>query len=158
MGVLAMTLEEKQLLLKDLCARLPYGVIVDYRENEFEIPHWKITTIYPETLSGWIGYDKKVGAGSESGSRPFNIGEVKPYLRPMSSMSEKEKDELALIGDKDFQSVREWYNAEYMNETGTPCPVTSGKVDYCNKNHLDYRGLIPMGLALEAPEGMYKNE
>ena len=88
-----MTQEEKQLLLKDLCARLPYGVIVDYKENEFETPHWKITTIYPDTFDGWIGYDKRVGAGSESGSRPFKIEEVKPYLRPMSSMTLVEKIE-----------------------------------------------------------------
>lgn len=39
--------EDKEILLRDLSARLPYGVIVDYKENDFEFPHWKITTIYP---------------------------------------------------------------------------------------------------------------
>ena len=128
-----MTKEEKQLLLKDLCARLPYGVIVDYKENEFELPHWKITTIYPETLDGWIGYNKRVGASSESGSRPFNIGEVKPYLRKMSSMTEKEDN-------------------EYINTFLAMWDA----VDWLNAHHFDYRGLIEKGLALEAPEGMYK--
>ena len=128
-----MTQEEKQLLLKDLCARLPYGVIVDYKENEFEIPHWKITTIYPDTFDGWIGYDKRVGAGSESGSRPFKIGEVKPYLRPMSNMTEDEDNEL---------------NSARMGSYGED-------VDWLNAHHFDYRGLIEKGLALEAPEGMY---
>ena len=132
-----MTQEDKQLLLKDLCARLPYGVIVDYKENEFETPHWKITTIYPETLDGWIGYDKRVGAGSESGSRPFKIGEVKPYLRPMSSMTEEEKDE---------------YDRLVM------CNASWVVDDWLNEHHFDYRGLIKKGLALEAPEGMYKND
>ena len=37
-----------------------------------------------------------------------------------------------------------------MNDTSTPCPVSYGKVDCCNKNHFDYRGLIPMGLGLKA--------
>ena len=128
-----MTQEDKQLLLIDLCGRLPYGVIVDYKENEFETPHWKITTIYPKTLDGWIGYDKRVGAGSESGSRPFKIGEVKPYLRPMSSMTEEE--------------VKEEDNT-----------VMKFLQDFYNSHHLDYRGLIEKGLALEAPEGMYETE
>ncbi len=139
-----MTNKEKQLLIKDLCARLPYGVIVDYKENEFEFPHWKITTIYPETLDGWIGYDKRVGAGSESGRRPFKIGEVKPYLRSMSTMTEEEENELvkvAVIGgykDSVFKS--------YLVD------------DWLNEHHFDYRGLIEKGLALEAPGGMYKTE
>lgn len=137
-----MTQEEKQLQLIDLCGRLPYGVIIDYKENEFESPHWKIKTIYPETLDGWIGYDKRVGAGSESGSRPFKIGEVKPYLRPMSSMTEEERKYYNAI----VQLVQDGEVYEYE------------VVDWLSSHHFDYRGLIPMGLALEAPEGMYNTE
>ena len=149
-----MTQEEKQLLLKDLSGRLPYGVIVDYKENEFEIPHWKITTIYPNTFDGWIGYDRRVGAGSETGSRPFKIGEVKPYLRPMSSMTEKEKEvvcSMNMISDTELNdrlNYQRMYVQNYTIET----------FDYFNEHHLDFRGLIPMGLALEAPEGMYKTK
>ena len=154
-----MTKEEKQLLLIDLCGRLPHGVIVDYKENEFESPHWKITTIYPETLDGWIGYDRKVGAGSESGSRPFKIGEVKPYLRPMSSMTEEEKEDLKKEHLKD-----EKLYAECLTNAANGDSSMRGKViphfaaDWCNKYGFDYRGLIPMGLALEAPEDMYKTD
>ena len=149
-----MTQEEKQLLLKDLSGRLPYGVIVDYKENEFEIPHWKITTIYPNTFDGWIGYDRRVGAGSETGSRPFKIGEVKPYLRPMSSMTEEEKEvvcSMNMISDTELNdrlNYQRMYAQNYTIET----------FDYFNEHHLDFRGLIPMGLALEAPEGMYKTK
>ena len=137
-----MTQEEKELLLKDLCARLSYGVIVDYKENEFEFPHWKIKTIYPETFDGWIGYDKRVGAGYEGGSRPFKIGEVKPYLRPMSSMTEEEINEYEnfITNEKDDQ-------IRFCNE-----------LVFYNSHHFDYRGLIEKGLALEALEGMYKTE
>ena len=145
-----MTQEEKELLLIDLCARLPYGVIVDYKENEFESPHWKITTIYPDTFDGWIGYDKRVGAGSESGSRPFKLGEVKPYLRPMSNMTEEEKEEF----DKLINLVEERCINAY-GKGGYSLAFTELN-DWLNKNMFDYRGLIPMGLALEAPEGMYK--
>lgn len=132
-----MTQEEKKLLLVDLCGRLPYGVIVDYKENEFEISHWKITTIHPDTFDGWIGYDKRVGAGSESGSRPFKIGEVKPYLRPMSSMTEEEYDELCELAKSKFIG-------------------DSKEIDWLNAHHFDYRGLIERGLAIEAPKDMYK--
>ena len=141
-----MTQEEKQLLLKDLSGRLPYGVIVDYKENEFEIPHWKITTIYPNTFDGWIGYDRRVGAGSETGSRPFKIGEVKPYLRPMSSMTDEEKLDYVALGD-----ILRYGKPQYAY-------LISEQLDYLNINHFDYRGLIEKGLALEAPEGMYKTK
>ena len=129
-----MTQEEKQLLLKDLCARLPYGVKVKCGSE--------ILTLNVNWLQTF----------------QYHLDEIKPYLRPMSSMTEEEKDEIAFIRDKDFQSVRKWIRDESIKETGTPCPVTCGEVDFCNKNHFDYRGLIPMGLALEAEEGMYKTE
>ena len=132
---------DKHLLLQDLCARLPYGVIVDYKENEFEIPHWKINVIYPETMDGWIGYDEKVGVGSKSGSRPFNIGEYKPYLRTMSSMTEEEKKEFGRISCEG--NIGHKYGIFYKSQ------------DYLNSIHVDYRGLIPKGLALEALKGMY---
>ena len=152
------TREDKELLLRDICGRLPYGVIVDYKENEFEIPHWKITTIHPDTFDGWIGYDKRIGAGSESGSRPFKIGEVKPYLRPMSSMTEEECDMVEeILGDKcifDFMS-----NGDIVLKQGQFSQNKLAKLyDYYASIHVDYRGLIPKGLALEAPEGMYKKE
>lgn len=155
--------EDKQLLLQDLCARLPYGVIVDYKENEFETPHWKITTIHPNTFNGWIGYDKRVGAGSESGSRPFHIGEVKPYLRPMSSMTEEEKKELLnhVLGgegveyfhiahdgsiDGNQETEQDLYNLNLHWLNFDPL-TTSRYIDWLNKKMFDYRGLIPKGLA-----------
>lgn len=144
--------EDRQLLLKDLCTRLPYGVIVDYKENEFEIPHWKINVIYPETMDGWIGYDEKVGVGSKSGSRPFNIGEYKPFLRPMSSMTEEEEKEYRKTMDK--YTHRLYPNSADFSEH-TEYSWTTETFDFLNAHHLDYRGLIPMGLAIEAPKGMY---
>ena len=156
-----MTQEEKQFLLVDLCARLPYGVIVDYKENEFEFPHWKITTVYPETLDGWIGYDKRVGAGSESGSRPFKIGEVKPYLRLMSSMTEEEKKEFlfATDGELRYSEVFDVIKPIHGSEDYCASFVSYLKaIDWLNTHHFDYRGLIEKGFAIEAPEGMYNTK
>lgn len=70
--------------------------------------------------------------------------DVKPYLRPMSSMTEEEKEELR---DKNILIA--------VSTSGT-VETTIGGFDWLNAHHFDYRGLIPMGLALPAPEGMYQ--
>ena len=108
-----MTQEDKELLLKDLCARLPYHPIVYVDEN---LPHLKLggaTRVWEYTA-----VDKP----------------CKPYLRPMSSMTEEENEEYI---------KRNLYGFHW------------DFVDWCNSKHLDYRDLIDKGLALEAPERMY---
>lgn len=123
-----MSKEDKELLLKDLCARLPYGVIlnVTLMDKYDEIVNRDI-----ELTEYNIGYIKK---GS-------HWAEYKPYLCPMSSMTDEE--------------------IECMEELSYfKCTLGHAidKIDFCLKHHLDYRGLIEKGLALEAPEGMYKTE
>ena len=117
-----MTEEEKQLLFTDLCARLPYGVILDNGV--------KLRTI--DALTKVIS-----GDGSDR-----NIEFVKPYLRPMSSVTDEEQYEYD-------------YAIENNKFTGFRGRIIWG-LDWLNAHHLDYRGLIENGLALEAPEGMYK--
>ena len=124
---------DKNLLLKDLCARLPYGVKV--------LLHGSFTDSLCKTLAPnhIFGLQKEVL-------------DVKPYLRPMSSMTEEEKQEMSDGSSIAFESA--------MNGISGYCPETMAwsvyNVDYCISHHLDYRGLIEKGLALEAPEGMYK--
>jgi len=116
-----MTEEEKQLLLKDLCARLPYYVNVNILDN------WSYDNLPP--------YHRSFDVDIIDGIRT-NRYTVKPYLRSMSSMTEEEKE-------------------EFISFNGTDgCYIKT--MDFCHKHHLDNRGLIPMGLAIEAPEGMYK--
>lgn len=131
-----MTQKEKELLLQDLCARLPFNVLVECSINSKESIDLFLTTSHIDELIN----DSLI---------------IKPYLRPLSSMTEEEKEEIAFIRDRDFQSVRKWFRNESIKETGNICPITYGEIDYCNKKHLDYRGLIPMGLALEASKDMY---
>ncbi len=146
-----MTQEEKILLLEDLGSRLMYGVIVDYKDDEYDHHKWKITTLFAPAYSqdgtlidtgheGWIGYDDYKGCGMSSGTRPLHLEKNLPYLRPMSSMTENERD-------------------EYYGRTMTIDIVKTSKqvIDWLNKKMFDYRGLIEKGLALEAPEGMYNN-
>ena len=132
-----MTQEDKQLLLKDLCARLPYGMKV-HITNE-----WFYDKIEP--------YDRRLDCDVIKNLR-VNEYTVKPYLRPMSSMTEEEKkvfdkfvciDEFAWNGDTE---------KGYLNQA----IIMSDGIDWLNAHHFDYRGLIEKGLALEAPEGMYK--
>ena len=144
-----MTQEEKILLLEDLSSRLMYGVIVDYKDDEYDHHKWKITPLFAPAYSqdgtlidtgheGWIGYDVYKGCGMSSGTRPLHLEKNLPYLRPMSSMTENERD-------------------EYYGRTMTIDIVKTSKqvIDWLNKKMFDYRGLIEKGLAKAAPEGMY---
>ena len=112
--------EDKQLLFIDLCARLPYGVKVKCGS---EILTFNVN---------WLQMFQ------------YHLDEIKPYLRPMSSMTEEEL--------KMFKQLQ-----VEADEAGT----FEGDMllyDWLNKNHFDYRLLIFQGLALEAPEGMYKTK
>lgn len=127
-----MAQEDKQLLLIDLCARLPYGVKVLLPEIRQDIA----TLVGKDDKCFTVSYDKSII------HCPFGI-EIKPYLRPMSSMTEEEVNE---------------YNE--LCGCNAPCPgIVENEVakfmDWLNSHHFDYRGLIEKGLALEAPEGMY---
>ena len=142
-----MTQEEKELLLKDLCARLPYGVKVNF--------HGKI-----EILGEAHIYSNVQTFVGESGIL-YDVEFVKPYLRPMDSMTEEEKKEVARI----FGSEVDYTNIAYEINWEFPYDYLSynlewddviSAVEFFNRKHLDYRGLIPKGLALEAPEDMYK--
>ena len=121
-----MTSEEKHLLLKDLCARLPYkvkGLALGGKIDTIEV---FVPSEYPwvKTSTGLICH--------------LDTGQFKPYLRPMSSMTEKELNEWVTI----LNFVQEKRHDK--------------SIDWLIEHHFDYRGLIEKGLALEAPEGMYK--
>ena len=129
-----MTNEQKQLLLKDLCAELQHGL-------KLKTPHGDAI------LSGIInrkGFRKDTDyIDIVTDKQTYLIQYVKPYLRPMSSMTEEEAEEYCDLQDKFL------YSSQY--------PVTDAYelFDWLNARHFDYRGLIPIGLALEAPENMY---
>lgn len=119
-----MTREDKQLLLVDLCGRLPYGVILNCCNTVGE----KLTAI---DENGLINHD-------------YDIDEVKPYLFPLSSMTERQCYELSAIRSS-FQDS--W---KYIK---TPIPLSIcnfEQIEWFHKNHFDYRGLIEKGLAIDA--------
>ena len=154
-----MTQEEKILLLEDLGSRLMYGVIVDYKDDEYDHHKWKITTLFAPAYSqdgtlidtgheGWIGYDDYKGCGMSSGSRPLHLEKNLPFLRPWSSMTEKEIKEIqTILGDAIIGT-----EMDTISILGT-----QALFKYLNKKMIDYNELIPKGLALEAPEDMYNS-
>ena len=130
-----MTQEEKQLLLVDLCARLPYGVMCHVNEINLDGELLFINKVYNIVA---LYNDKAVGKFDTC-----PIADVKPYLRLLSSMTEEE--------------MKEYYDGCYTNVINLFSIPNPKKMDWLNAHHFDYRGLIEKGLALEAPEGMYNN-
>ena len=124
-----MDLKEKQLLLADLCARLPYGVKIYNEPYTFDLDNFEFSS----TISGTILEIIKEG--------------WKPYLRPMSSMTEEERNEYFDFRSQELQRVA-------FAEVGKEESI-SEVMDWLLSHHFDIRGLIEKGLALEAPKGMY---
>ena len=110
---------DKELLLKDLCARLPYSVKVLYENEIFDVEY--VCPMYEEIkLDNYETWT-------------LNIEEVKPYLFPMSSMTEEQY--------KTYCELEDSGNMEHLS-----LPL----FDWLNENHFDYRGLIEKGLAIDA--------
>ena len=164
-----MTQEEKQLLLKDLCARLPYGVKVE--NTSFSEP--QIHTLFGRVSDDeFLMLETYKSVGGEDYRRVTNdvhytghLESIKPYLRPMSSMTIEEYAELKkmTITSPNLETAVTLFWEHHYNETPNwrkdwaYCSLPS-VLDWLNKRGFDYRGLIPMGLALEAPANMYKTE
>ena len=130
-----MSQEDKQLLLQDLSARLPYGVKLKGRCD--------VTTLLQiRVIEDRIVILTTTWCGEIKAFYKENLDGCKPYLRPMSSMTDKEKTEY-----KKIAPGIEW-------QDGIHFPTTN-KIDWLNNHHFDYRCLIEKGLALEAPEGTY---
>ena len=129
-----MTQEDKELLLKDLCARLPYGVKA-YIKNWSKLDRKYYEGVY--TVESIDSSLNNIFADSERSSVEVIVGyddyEIKPYLFPLSSMTEEQQINLTKF-------VANGINGENI------------LYDWYNKNHFDYRGLIPMGLAIDATE------
>ena len=117
--------KDKQLLLIDLCARLPYHVRVKVwlKDGTTEEGFYDFEHNYEDVMKDFFFYNK--------------LNDLKPYLRPMSSMTEEEAMEYANCGNIITNSPQ--------NNYLIPNPSC---VDWLNRNHFDYRGLISMGLAI----------
>jgi len=145
-----MTQEDKQLLLRDLCARLAFGRVKcqvkvesfnEEMDDYIEFFDDEIVFIEPRIYNVYL-YEE----GTD-----VDISDIKPYLRPISSMTEEEK-----------QLVR-WFKSDIKTQ-GAINLYMNRYVEWLDSRHFDWRTdgngktLIEKGLAIKAPEGMYKNE
>ena len=142
-----MRYEEKQILLKDLCGRLPYNFVYCYCNAP--LANGKPIILTPVVISNLMNATDDLI--------------LKPYLRPMSSMTEEEFESLKQYSGLEYDQLdlASFPNNHkcldfYLSEI--PAYIVILVYDWLNAHHFDYRGLIPMGLALEAPEDMYKTE
>ena len=133
-----MKLEDKQLLFIDLCARLPYGVIVTGKFH-YDIC---IADYICEPLNAKM-LDINEWDKPRSSYDHYWYSDIKPYLRPLSSMTEEEK--------KEFDEILKSCNRKVFacpNEERRYKFFDAEQEDFMNKHHFDYRGLIEMDLAI----------
>ena len=129
-----MTQEDKELLLKDLSARLSYGPIVSVTDGTIKYD------AYIESISYKNIQVSPVSDSNFTAYTFYKISEIKPYLRPMSSMTEEEWN--------DYKST--WKLIEHdLEDIYEPCIES---YDWLNAHHFDYRGLIEKGLAIDVTE------
>lgn len=132
--LLVMKQEDKELLLKDLCARLPYGVKVTIEYTKDKYTHiYDLREIDNDTTSELRQQVTVWNYGFYSTVISYPLMDCRPYLRPMSSMTEEELKEY-----------------KYLVAFGGSPDGAANFTDWLNKNHFDYRDLIPMGLAKDA--------
>ena len=135
-----MTLEDKSLLLKDLCARLPYDTVcrVEFKsDGKYESRNMILSGIFKDEAYFTI----------ENGSVYSN--DYKPYLFPLSSMTIEQQKEANIFDDMDMDILSENLGRNHRNKTNIPT-ATYNYIDWLNKNHFDYRGLTERGLAIDA--------
>lgn len=137
---MTMKQEPQELLLKDICAKLPYGIKASYYGVEEERETW-------DEIDG-ITLDEDFGGYVDIGQYSLPIERIKPYLFPLSSMTSEQKkyitDKWGVNEEFDFEIDTNW--GKYFVELGD----TVDFINWLNKNHFDFRGLIPMNLAIDA--------
>lgn len=124
-----MTQEDKKLLLKDLCSRLPYGVKVKIKHYD---DAWELLAIY---TNGTTYATRDIGYPIET-----YFEDCKPFLFPLSSMTEEQFDQLYIDSRVKNDSI------DILDALANDIDA----IDWLNKNHFDYRDLIPKGLAIDA--------
>ena len=136
-----MTQEDKELLIKDLCARLPYGVKIELTWWVMDEGTCLSTTLEPDHIEQIL--NDEVGDA-----------EIKPYLFPMSSMTEEQCHKFYcgfVENEIDYDDFKKYYfDSCSWNKVLTSIDDCGDIIDWYNKNHFDYRGLIEKGLAIDA--------
>lgn len=168
--------EEKELLIKDLCGRLPYGVKgkvyaevtngnydimgdMIFYDAPFDVILDNINTSTEEIHVSAIGNEDTYEFldNQQTDGEPYVLEDFEPYLRPLNSMTDEEKHELQELTKEDLSEFGRFIkNGHGLSLDGLYMFDKLRQLDWLNANHFDYRGLIEKGLALVAPKGMYE--
>lgn len=141
-----MAQNEKDILLKDLCARLPYGVKVHFSgwDSEYLQQKEMIDTLYSIDSDGYCNTDEYDSL--------LELGNIKPYLFPLSSMTEEQwmDTPYANLNKYTFDSFKCGCSTLAFETYEVNLSYVVEFINWCYKNHFDIYGLIPKGLALDA--------
>ena len=126
--------EEKNMLLKDLCGRIPYGVKVHFGSEP-----WTLTGLFKSGYAGVmvILLPRFPAANAYPNTSNWPLEKVKPYLRSMESMTDEEKETYRSL------QADAWVGGKWVVFD------TYRSIDYLNSIHVDFRGMIEKGLAIQ---------
>ena len=149
-----MTQEDKELLLKDLCARLNTNLVCSIYRTDDQGVGYRNEILYGYcNIEGWDEFY----FGEDCGISINYVSKIKPYLFPLSSMTDRQVKEIQeIVGNSDDACIiRKTYGLElWLNSIDTDPTIWVDTIfevqDYLKKNHFDYRGLIENGLAIDA--------
>ena len=149
--------QEKKIMMIDLCARLPYGV-----KGKVETTDGNGKEIKDDGVINSVFINEHGGVYICIEGAEYELEDVKPYLRPLSSMTEEEKKYLEnnfrFYFDECSDGITNGIYYAIFNRTIYQMineDDISDIIDWLNAHHFDYRGLIENGLALPAPNEMY---
>ena len=146
--------EDKILLVKDLCSRLPYGVRVCHVSSEISGVLHDISVLHmyegnsdsdkPDSIVDYVADIDFFGDGY-----PYEVEEFKPYLFPLSSISSEQLKEVSEILGKEVEVFDNYLNIVNHTRNTFSYLELDALFDWFNKNHFDYRKLIEKGLAID---------
>jgi hypothetical protein len=146
-----MNKEDKSLLVKDLCARMPYAVIVEFQNGFRGVLHnIEVIHLYNDDNETDYVDDYLASIDFFGDNDKFSIEDFKPCLIPFESMTEEQKQYIS-----DRWGINENFNFEIDPNWGEYFVDLRDAIDYINwlnENHFDYRGLIPKGLAVDVTD------
>ena len=140
------------IIYKELSARMIYGLKVQVNGElfTFDKMHMGIGMLYTDYYRQPLESPDIILSGCFYGNN------IKIYLYPLSSMTEEQCEEFRMVSglDADLDSIRRG-EFSLIGDIAIDCIVDA--IDWFNKNHFDYRELIPLGLAIDATGlGIYK--
>ena len=143
------TVEEIKLLISELCQRMPYGIKLQKCGEQDTIYQLYSINMENHEILYWAYRGKALSIGECGKIHRYRIPKYKPYLYPLSSMTEEQCEEFRMVSglDADLESIRRG-EFSLIGDIAIDCIVDA--IEWFNKNHFDYRELIPLGLAIDA--------